>query len=56
MVKYVIISLCLEKVDWTVMNKKTLTDLSTFIESVNKKDEKRNGKKITFSFTNRKRK
>jgi hypothetical protein len=38
------------------MAKKTVKDLSEFIESVNKKDNKRNGTKITFSFTNRKRK
>ena len=46
----------------TVMKKKTatkakpLTDLKTFVENVNKKDTKRNGLKIRFAFTNRKRK
>ena len=46
----------------TVMKKKTATsdkplpDLKTFIENVNKKDKKRNGLKIHFAFTNRKRK
>ena len=54
--KYVIIPVYLEKVKWTVMAKKTLTDLNAFIESVNKKDNKRNGKTIRFSFVNRKRK
>jgi hypothetical protein len=34
---------------------KPLPDLKTFIENVNKKD-KRNGKKIRFAFTKRKRK
>ena len=37
------------------MADKPLTDLKTFIENVNKKD-KRNGKKIRFGFTKRKRK
>ena len=46
----------------TVMKKKTATkakqliDLNTFVENVNKKDKKRNGLKIRFAFTNRKRK
>jgi hypothetical protein len=31
-------------------------ELKRFIENVNKKDTKRNGKKIEFSFANRKRK
>jgi len=30
-------------------------DLADFIESVNKKDKKKNGLKIHFAFTNRKR-
>ncbi|MEE9583089.1 MAG: hypothetical protein V3W01_00320 [Dehalococcoidales bacterium] len=30
-------------------------DLKTFIDNVNKKDEKRNGLKIRFAFTKRKR-
>lgn len=30
-------------------------DLKTFIDNVNKKDEKRNGLKIRFSFVKRKR-
>ncbi|MFA5629520.1 MAG: hypothetical protein WC958_04660 [Dehalococcoidales bacterium] len=30
-------------------------ELQRFIENVNKKDTKRNGKKIEFSFVNRKR-
>ena len=34
---------------------KPVTDLKTFIENVNKKD-KRNGLKITFGFTKRKKK
>ena len=34
---------------------KTLTDLKTFIENVNKKD-KRSGKRIRFAFVKRKRK
>ncbi len=37
------------------MSDKPLTDLKTFIENVNKKD-KRNGKKVNFAFTKRKRK
>jgi hypothetical protein len=41
--------------DNTVAEKK-LTDLKDFIASVNKKDKKRNGKKINFAFVNRKRK
>ena len=39
-----------------VMTDKTLPDLKTFIENVNKKDGKRNGLKIRFAFTKRKRK
>jgi hypothetical protein len=31
-------------------------ELEKFIENVNKKDTRRNGKKIEFSFVNRKRK
>ncbi|MDD4874531.1 MAG: hypothetical protein PHE15_06140 [Dehalococcoidales bacterium] len=31
-------------------------ELNRFIENVNKKDTKRNGKKIEFSFVNQKRK
>jgi hypothetical protein len=38
------------------MTEKKTTDLKTFIENVNKKDEKRNGKKVRFGFTKRKRK
>ena len=37
------------------MTDKPLTDLKTFIENVNKKD-KHSGKRISFSFTNKKRK
>ncbi len=37
------------------MTEKKKIDLKTFIENVNKKDKKRNGLKIDFSFTNRKR-
>ena len=39
-----------------IMSNKPLPDLKTFIENVNKKDKKRNGLKIRFAFTNRKRK
>jgi len=38
------------------MSDKKLPDLKEFIESVNKKETKRNGKKIRFNFCNRKRK
>ena len=38
------------------MSDKPVTDLKTFIENVNKKEEKRNGKKVRFGFTKRKRK
>ncbi len=38
------------------MGDKPLIDLKTFIENVNKKNKKHNGKKIRFSFTKRKRK
>ncbi len=38
------------------MGDRPLTDLKTFIENVNKKNNKHNGKKIRFSFTKRKRK
>ena len=37
------------------MVEKKQTDLKTFIENVNKKDTKRNGKKTRFGFTRRKR-
>ncbi len=40
----------------TANNEKPLIDLKTFVENVNKKDTKRNGLKIRFAFTNRKRK
>ncbi len=40
----------------TVMADKPLPDLKTFIENINKKDVKRNGLKIRFAFTKRKRK
>ena len=35
--------------------KKREIDLKTFIDNINKKDKKRNGRKIRFSFVNRKR-
>jgi len=39
------------------MGKKFLTsDLKSFIDSVNRKDERKNGKKIHFGFAKRKRK
>jgi len=38
------------------MGDKPLTDLKTFIENVNKKDKKRNGKKINFGWLKLKRK
>ncbi len=38
------------------MADKSLTDLKTFIDNVNKKNEKHNGKKIRFAFVKRKRK
>ena len=38
------------------MGDKSLIDLKTFIENINKKNEKRNGKKIRFAFVKRKRK
>ena len=38
------------------MSAKPLTDLKTFVDNVNKKDKKRNGKKIRFAFVKRKRK
>lgn len=38
------------------MSGKTLPDLKTFIDNVNKKDKKRSGKKIRYSWTKRKRK
>jgi hypothetical protein len=38
------------------MDDRPLTDLKTFIENVNKKNKKHNGKKIRFAFTKRKRK
>ncbi len=38
------------------MGDRPLTDLKAFIENVNKKNNKRNGKKIRFAFTKRKRK
>ena len=38
------------------MGEKPLIDLKTFIENVNKKSDKRNGKKVNFSFTKNKRK
>ncbi len=36
-------------------SQKPTVDLKTFIEGVNKKDKERNGRKIRFHFTNRKR-
>lgn len=38
------------------MNNKSITDLKTFIENINKKDKKHSGKKIRFSWVKRKRK
>jgi len=37
------------------MTDKALPDLKTFIENVNKKEKKRNGKKIQFAWLKRKR-
>ena len=39
-----------------IMAEKKLTDLKEFIESVNKKNKKHNGKVIQFAFVNKKRK
>jgi len=44
-----------ELIKGLLMAEKKLTDLKTFIENVNKKDTKRNGKKVKFGFTRRKR-
>ena len=38
------------------MGDKSLTDLKTFIENINKKNKKHSGKKIRFSWVKRKRK
>lgn len=38
------------------MDTKSLPDLKEFIESVNKKNKKHNGKKVEFHFVKRKRK
>jgi hypothetical protein len=38
------------------MGDKPLTDLKTFVENVNKKNNKHNGKRVRFHFTKRKRK
>ena len=38
------------------MTEKKMVDLKTFVENENKKEEKRNGKKVSFGFTKRKRK
>ena len=38
------------------MGDKPLTDLKTFIENVNRKNEKHSGKKIRFAWVKRKRK
>ena len=38
------------------MGDKSLTDLKAFVEDVNKKKEKRNGKRIRFGWLKRKRK
>jgi hypothetical protein len=38
------------------MGDKSLTDLKAFVEDVNKKNKKRNGKKIRFGWVKRKRK
>ena len=38
------------------MSDKAAPDLKTFIENVNKKDKKRNGKKIQYAWLKRKRK
>lgn len=37
------------------MSEKPQTDLKTFIENVNKKNEKHSGKKVRFSWLKRKR-
>jgi len=39
-----------------VMTDKSLIDSTTFIDNVNKKNKKHNGKKIRFAFVKRKRK
>jgi hypothetical protein len=38
------------------VTEKPLPDLEKFVENINKKDEKRNGLKVRFGFTKRKRK
>ena len=54
MLKYMIQSTGMKKK--TATKTKPLIDLKTFVENVNKKEKKRNGLKIRFAFTNRKRK
>ena len=51
-----IISSSTKDTDMTDKIEKPLPDLKTFIDNVNKKDTVRNGKKIRFGFTKRKRK
>jgi hypothetical protein len=38
------------------MTEKTLPDVKEFMASVNKKNKKKNGKRIEFAFVNKKRK
>ena len=38
------------------MSNKTPVDLKTFVETINKKDKKHNGKRVRFSWLKRKRK
>ena len=51
-----IISNSKKDTDMTDKIEKPLPDLKTFIDNVNKKETVRNGKKIRFGFTKRKRK
>lgn len=51
-----VLNYLIQKKKDTTMTEKPLPDLKTFIENMNKKDNKRNGKKIRFNFVKRKRK
>jgi hypothetical protein len=45
-----------EEIDMAEKTEKKLSDVNTFVENINKKDNNHNGKKIHFAFCNRKRK
>jgi len=56
MIQYALSSQSIKLKEMIAMGDKSLTDLKTFVENINKKNKKHSGKKIRFHFVKKKRK